>query len=152
MVYQATEQHSNGSTLFYFFRTIMLQLKTATSWWRHNGRDGVSNHQPHDCLINRLFRRRSKNTSKFRFTGLCAGNSPRTGEFPHKWPVSRKMFPLMTSSWNNWYACVFECVDGIFTKTKLMLSQCTLEIRAITVEMIHIQRGVVITRYNRTRQ
>ena len=22
--------------------------------WRHNGRDGVSNHQPHDCLFNRL--------------------------------------------------------------------------------------------------
>ena len=50
--------------------------------WRHNGRDGVSNHQPHDCLLNRLFRRRSKKTSKLRVTGLCAGNSPVTGEFP----------------------------------------------------------------------
>ena len=26
--------------------------------WRHNGRESVSNHQPHDCLLNRLFRRR----------------------------------------------------------------------------------------------
>ena len=25
--------------------------------WRHNGRDSVSNHQPHDCLLNRLLRR-----------------------------------------------------------------------------------------------
>ena len=50
--------------------------------WRHNGRDSVSNHQPHDCLLNRLFRRRSKKTSKLRVTGLCAGNSPGTGEFP----------------------------------------------------------------------
>ena len=50
--------------------------------WRHNGRDSVSNHQPHDCLLNRLFRRKSKNTSKLRVTGLCAGNSPGTGEFP----------------------------------------------------------------------
>ena len=25
---------------------------------------------------------------------LCAGNSPVTGEFPHKWPVTRKMFPF----------------------------------------------------------
>ena len=50
--------------------------------WRHNGRDTVSNHQPHDCLLNRLFRRRSKKTSKLRVTGLCAGNSPGTGEFP----------------------------------------------------------------------
>ena len=44
--------------------------------------DGVSNHQPYDCSLNRLFRRRSKKTSKLRVTGLCAGNSPVTGEFP----------------------------------------------------------------------
>ena len=51
--------------------------------WLHNGRDGVSNHQPHDCLLNCLFKRRSKKTSKCRVTGLCAmGNSPMTGEFP----------------------------------------------------------------------
>ena len=42
----------------------------------------ISNQQPHDCLLNRLFRRRSKKTSKLRVTGLCAGNSPGTGEFP----------------------------------------------------------------------
>ena len=50
--------------------------------WRHNGRDNVSNHQPHDCLLNRFFRLRSKKTSKLRVTGLCTGNSPGTGEFP----------------------------------------------------------------------
>ena len=50
--------------------------------WRHNGHDSVSNHQPYDCLLNRLFRRKSKKTSKLRATGLCAGNSPETGEFP----------------------------------------------------------------------
>ena len=50
--------------------------------WRHNGRDSVSNHQLHDCLLNRLFTRRSKKTSKPRVTGLCAGNSPGTGKFP----------------------------------------------------------------------
>ena len=50
--------------------------------WRHNERDGVSNHQSRDCLLNRLFRRRSKKTSKLRVTGLCVGNSPVTGEFP----------------------------------------------------------------------
>ena len=50
--------------------------------WRHNGRAGASNHQPHDCLLDRLFRRRSKKTSKLRVTDLCAGNSPVTGEFP----------------------------------------------------------------------
>ena len=50
--------------------------------WRHSERDGVSNHQPPDCLLNRLFRRRSKKTSKLRVTSLCAGNSPVIGEFP----------------------------------------------------------------------
>ena len=56
---------------------------TATALqWRRNGRDSVSNHQPHDCLLNRLFRRRSKKTSRLRVTGLCAGTPPGTGEFP----------------------------------------------------------------------
>ena len=44
--------------------------------WRLNGHDGISNHQPHDCLLNRLFGRRSKKTWKLRITGLCAGNPP----------------------------------------------------------------------------
>ena len=50
--------------------------------WRHNGHDSISNHQPQDCLFKRLFRCRSKKTSKLRVTGVCAGNSPGTGEFP----------------------------------------------------------------------
>ena len=62
--------------------------------WHHNGRDSVSNHQPHHCLLNRLFRRRSKKISKLRVTGLCAGNSPGPVNSPHKWPVMRKMFPF----------------------------------------------------------
>ena len=39
-------------------------------------------HQPHHCLLNCLFRRRSKKKSKLRVTGLYAGISPGTGEFP----------------------------------------------------------------------
>ena len=57
------------------------QVKVALQW-RHNGHGSISNHQLHDCLLNRLFRRRSKKTSKLRVTGLCAVNSPGTGEFP----------------------------------------------------------------------
>ena len=53
-----------------------------TLQWRHNEHDGASNHQPHDCLLNSLFRCRSKKTSKLCVTGLCAGNSPVTSEFP----------------------------------------------------------------------
>ena len=61
---------------------------------RHNDHDGVSNHQPHGCLLNCLYRRRSKKTSKLRVTGLCVGNSPGPVNSPHKWPVARKIFPF----------------------------------------------------------
>ena len=50
--------------------------------WRHNECDGVLNHQLHNCLLNRLFRRRSKKVSMLCVTGLCEENSPVTGEFP----------------------------------------------------------------------
>ena len=48
--------------------------------WRHNKCDGVSNPLHLDCLLNCLFRHRSKKTSNI--TGLCAGNSLGTSEFP----------------------------------------------------------------------
>ena len=58
----------------------------------------VSNHRIH-YLFNCWFRRRSKKTSKLRVTGLCAGNSPLTGEFLHNRSVMRKIFfYLVTSS------------------------------------------------------
>ena len=61
-----------------FMASLLLPLQ-----WRHNERDGVpSNHRRLDCLLNRLFRRRSKKTSKLRVTGLCEENPPATGGFP----------------------------------------------------------------------
>ena len=48
-------------------------------WWRHYERDSVSNHRHLDFLLNRLFRRRSKKTSKLCVTGLCEGNTPVAG-------------------------------------------------------------------------
>ena len=68
--------------------------------WRHNEHDGVSNHQHHGWLLNRLYKCRSKKTWKLRVIGLCAGNSPRNGEFPcTKGQQRGKCFHLMTSSW-----------------------------------------------------
>ena len=73
--------------LLLFYWCILLEIKLTTTKidnalrWRHNDHAGVSNHQPPGCLLNRLFRRKSKKTSKLRVTGLCAGNSPGTGEF-----------------------------------------------------------------------
>ena len=64
--------------------------------WRHNDHAGVSNHQPHGCLLNRLFRRKSKKTSTLRVTGLCAGNSPEISRTNGQ--LRGKCFHLMTSS------------------------------------------------------
>ena len=78
-----------------------LLITNTSLQWRHNDHDGVSNYQPHGCLLNRSFRRRSKKTSKLRVTGLCGGgggggggNSPGPVNSPHKAPVTRKMVPF----------------------------------------------------------
>ena len=80
--------------------------RLTASRWCHSKRDGVSNHQPHDCL----FRRRSQKTSKLRVTGLCAGNSPVTGEFP----AQMASYAENVSIWwrhheNIWWPCILLC-------------------------------------------
>ena len=59
---------------FQLYKILGIELQ-----WRHNERDGVASHQPHHCLLNRLFKHRSEKTSKLRVIGLCGGNSPVTG-------------------------------------------------------------------------
>ena len=75
-----------------------------TKRWRHIGCDSVSNHQPHDCLLNSLFRHRSKKTWKLASLVFVLGilwpvNSP------YKGPVTRKMFPfddvIMKNVWHD---------------------------------------------------
>ena len=82
------DMYDNGSDTRHQYRCSYWPCVIISSQWRHNGLDGVSNHQPYDCLLNRLFRRRLQKTSKLRVTGLCEGNSP------YKGPITRKMFPF----------------------------------------------------------
>ena len=77
--------------------------------WRQNWCDSVSNHQPHSCLLNRLFRRRSKETSKLRATGPCAGNSPVTGEFPAQRASNVENVSMW---WRHQAQCVFSVFIG----------------------------------------
>ena len=66
---------------------------TVTPWWARC--------RLH-CLLSRLFRRRSKKTSKLRVTSLCEGNQPAIVRGFHRWPVysplkrpvTWKMFPF----------------------------------------------------------
>ena len=77
------------SQLLEWHRLLVISLQ-----WRHNEPHGVSNHQPHESLLNRLFRRRSDKTSKLRVTGLCVGNSPVTGEFPAQRASNAERFSI----------------------------------------------------------
>ena len=60
---------------------VMLCGQLFSLQWRHNQRDGVSNHQHHDCLLHRLFRQIKENSKPPRHWPLC-GKSPVTGELP----------------------------------------------------------------------
>ena len=89
----------------YISAVTMVAGELSTLQWRHNDHDCFSNHQPHDCLLNRLFRRRSMKTSKLCVTGLCVGTSPGPVNSPHKWPVTWKMFPfddVIMITWIKW--------------------------------------------------
>ena len=69
------EIYSTRRPFVYMYNDVCIFLSLQR---RHNDHDGVSNHQSQDCLLNHLFRRRSKKTSKHRVIGLCSGNSPVT--------------------------------------------------------------------------
>ena len=92
-------QHRVSKRIWHFH---VIRILNDTLQWRHKGRVGAWYHQPPDCLLNRLFRCRSKKTSKLRVTGLCVGNSPVTREFPAQMArnVEGKCFHLMASSWH----------------------------------------------------
>ena len=79
--------------------------------WRHNGRDGVSNYEPHHRLLNCLFMRRSKTASKLRVTGLCEGNSSVTSEFT----TQRASKAESASFWWRHHEVAFSCfTDGCY--------------------------------------
>ena len=103
------------ATISIIYWTTM-QIKTLQC--RHNERDGVSHHQPHHCLLNRLFRHRSKKTPKLRVTGLWVGNSPVNS--PHKGPVTRKMFPFDDVIMNNCHWCGW-CSNTIYNNMQIMM-------------------------------
>ena len=62
--------------------------------WRHNGRDGVSDHRGLDCLLNRLSRRRSKKHQSSASPAFVRGIHRWPGNSPRKRPVTQKKFPF----------------------------------------------------------
>ena len=121
------------SALLYRFRVSFITYHLSLHW-HHNGRDSVSNHQPHDCLLNRLFRRRSKETSKRGVTDLCAGNSPGTGEFPAQMASNAENVPIW---WRHHDSTFYYgmCVYGLFSSFHYIHG--SLKIRHQWVPWVH---------------
>ena len=63
-----------------FFSKVFIALHVVLQW-RHNEGDGVSNLRSFNCLLKRLFRRRSKKTSAIGVTDIYEGKPPVTGGF-----------------------------------------------------------------------
>ena len=62
--------------------------------WHHNERDGVSNHQRLDWLLNRLFRCRSKKKQSSATLAFVMGIHRWPVDSQHRGPATRKMFPF----------------------------------------------------------
>ena len=109
-----------------------------TLQWRHYERDGVSNHQPHDCLLNCLFSHRSKKTSKLCVTGLCVWNSLVTGEFPAQMASDAENVSIWwrhhDTSQNQFWSCTRTRVPAIAA-----WATCPIEIRT---EFNHYTSGL----------
>ena len=79
---------------------ISIRLKTPSIdqlialQWRHNGRDSVSNHQPHHCLLNDYSDADQRKHQSSASLAFVWGSHRGPVNFPHKWPVMRKMFPF----------------------------------------------------------
>ena len=115
--------------------------------WRHNERDGVSNHQPHQCILNGLFRHRSTKTSKLLVTGLCEGKSPVTDEFPAQRASSAENISFW---WRHYDVCVLyfhilqlirQCMEGPRTRYVLYAEHQLINV-SMHISVIHVCTGV----------
>ena len=92
--------------------------------WRHNERDSVSNHQPHDCLLNRLFIQTQIKENIKAPLHFWLGNSQGTGEFPAQmasnvenvsiwWRHHGKLKSPSRCTWSK-YGPIFHSIDTFY--------------------------------------
>ena len=72
----------------------MYDIVFSSLQWRHNRHNSVLNHQPHHCLLNRLFRCRSKKHQSSASLAFVWGIHRWPMKSPHKWPVTQQMLPF----------------------------------------------------------
>ena len=77
-----------------------------TLLWRHNRRDGISNQQPHDCLLKCLFRPRSKKTPNSSASLACVRGIHRWSvNSPCKRSVTRQNVSIWWRHHEKWNQC-----------------------------------------------
>ena len=118
----------------YIYIRVFGSWRVTTVWlaqkhimWRHNGRDAVSNHKPHDCLSNRIYSGPDKKKHQsYASLASMRGIHRWPVNSLNKWPVTRKMFPfddvIMTSKANN-----YRTVDiHVQTLSQYICNECTI--------------------------
>ena len=78
----------------------------------YSSEKSVLNHRRLDCLLSRLFRCRSKKTSKLRVTGLCERNPTVAGEFLAQKAINAENVPIW---WRHHVSTFFCIINALFT-------------------------------------
>ena len=113
-----------------WWQFVYLQPVDMKHWVHHSGvimsqPDGASYHRRLEYLLNRLFRRRSKRTSKLYVTVLYEGNPPVSGEFPSQrasktetvsiwWHHANSTTEVAQSRWRSFVNEPFRCWNIFF--------------------------------------
>ena len=84
----------SDAELWFFFglRSNKSLSKQSWVWWFETPSRSLWRHC--NCILNRLFRHRSKKTSSFASLAFVWGIHQWPVNSPHRWPVTRKMFPF----------------------------------------------------------
>ena len=130
-----------------YYWTTYIDILAPSLQWRHNERDGVSNHRHLYHSLSRLFRRRSRKISKLCVTGLCEGNSLVAGEV-HAQRASdmEKTFPFnrfgrkLRYKYSVAVSTDHKCVI-IFMELKYTTELCTSLGLNLSFQYCQVQRG-----------
>ena len=139
LVFNVSSEYQGCHPDYLFVSVVPIHCCALSLQWRHNEYDCVSNHQRLHGLLIRLFRCRSKETSKRGVTRLCEGNSPETDEFPAQrvsnaenvsiwWRHHyvdhihlKKTYPFLKMNRNYLYDYVHRTMKSILHQTKLII-------------------------------
>ena len=101
---KASSSHEEGFQQYVYIPIIFQYGGMHSLEWRHNEPDGVSNHQPHDCLLNRNSDSDQRKDQSSASLAFVRGFHWWPVNSPQKEPGKRKLFPfddviLLTNIW-----------------------------------------------------